>query len=213
MSLSDVVARAADRFGADGVHIDFYDDNGPVPEGVIGELAVSGPAVSPGYHNPSGRDDLAKTHIGGRLHSGDLGFRSSDGHIHLTGRSRDMIITGGYNVYPREVEESIADIDGVAEVVVVGLPDSLWGQRIVAGYTTTPDATVTDDDVRAHSRRLLPDFKRPKAVHRLRSLPLTALGKADRVRAATLLASYDQKPSGTTSSAKTELAITRKGAP
>ncbi|MHA3021819.1 class I adenylate-forming enzyme family protein [Mycobacterium sp. BMJ-28] len=179
----------------DGVHIEFHDDHGPVPDGAIGELVVSGPAVSAGYHNPDGREDLAKTHIGGQLRSGDLGFRSLDGYIYLTGRNKDMIITGGYNVYPREVEEAIAGIEGVADVVVVGLPDSLWGQRIVVGFTVAPDATVTDDQVLARSRQRLSDFKRPKAVHRLVSLPLTAMGKVDRTQATLLLAAYDRTPS------------------
>lgn len=168
------------------VQIEFVGDAGKVADGAVGELVLAGPAVSPGYHNAQRRSDLAKLHLDGRLHSGDLGFRSAGGYVHLTGRREDMIITGGYNVYPREIEETIAGIPGVGEVVVVGLSDPLWGQRIAAAYTVLPGAVVTDDEVLAESRRRLPDFKRPKAVQRVQSLPLTALGKVDRTQAISL---------------------------
>ncbi|CAM2849383.1 AMP-binding protein [Prescottella defluvii] len=158
-----------------------------VPEGEIGELVITGPAVSPGYHNACTRTDLGKSHVDGHLFSGDLGYRDPDGYIHLTGRSKDMIITGGYNVYPREVEEAISAIPGVDDVVVVGLPDEVWGQRIVAAYTSAADTGVADAVVLAESRTRLPDYKRPKAAHRVDRLPLTALGKVDRAAAAELL--------------------------
>lgn len=166
--------------------IAFHALGGTVPDGEIGELVVAGPAVSPGYHNAGTRTDLGKSHVGGRLYSGDLGYRDPDGYIHLTGRSKDMIITGGYNVYPREVEEAISAIPGVDDVVVVGLPDEVWGQRIVAAYTSA-DTTVEDGVVLAQSRTRLPDYKRPKSAHRVDRLPLTALGKVDRAAAAELL--------------------------
>lgn len=166
--------------------IAFHALGGTVPDGEIGELVVAGPAVSPGYHNAGTRTDLGKSHVDGRLYSGDLGYRDPDGYIHLTGRSKDMIITGGYNVYPREVEEAISAIPGVDDVVVVGLPDEVWGQRIVAAYTSA-DTTVEDSVVLAQSRTRLPDYKRPKSAHRVDRLPLTALGKVDRAAAAELL--------------------------
>lgn len=158
-----------------------------VPDGEVGELVVAGPAVSPGYHNACTRTDLGKSHVDGSLYSGDLGYRDPDGYVHLTGRSKDMIITGGYNVYPREVEEAISAIPGVDDVVVVGLTDEVWGQRIVAAYTSSADKRLDDGVVLAESRRRLPDYKRPKATHRVDSLPLTALGKVDRAAAAKLL--------------------------
>ncbi len=166
--------------------IEFRAEEVCCPDGEIGELVVSGAAVSPGYHNADTRTDLGKSHVDGFLYSGDLGYRDAGGYIHLTGRSKDMIITGGYNVYPREVEEAISAIPGVDDVVVVGLPDDLWGQRIVAAYTSA-DADLTDAAVLSDSRTRLPDYKRPKAVHRVDKLPLTALGKVDRSAAAVLL--------------------------
>ncbi|GAA4471875.1 long-chain fatty acid--CoA ligase [Rhodococcus olei] len=167
--------------------IEFRGHGVTVADGEIGELVVAGPAVSPGYHNAGTRTDLGKSHVDGCLYSGDLGYRDPDGYIHLTGRSKDMIITGGYNVYPREVEEAISAIPGVDDVVVVGLPDEMWGQRIVAAYTSAAEAGVDDAVVLAESRTRLPDYKRPKAAHRVDRLPLTALGKVDRAAAAELL--------------------------
>ncbi|WP_430334260.1 class I adenylate-forming enzyme family protein [Rhodococcus sp. ACT016] len=186
------VVENADVLGSVGracpqVRVEFRRDGTVVADGEVGELVVAGPAVSPGYHNADARTDLGKSHADGHLYSGDLGYRAPDGYIHLTGRSKDMIITGGYNVYPREVEEALAGIPGVADVVVAGLPDPLWGQRIVAGYTTSPGSSVDDHDVLAEGRLRLPDFKRPKVVHRMDALPLTPLGKVDRAAAARLL--------------------------
>lgn len=169
--------------------IEIRENNRPVADGVVGELVINGPAVSPGYHDAYGRKDLGKNHIDGDLHSGDLGFRGADGYIRLTGRSNDMIISGGYNVYPREVEEALATIPGVGDVVVVGLPDPIWGQRIAAVYTGVDGRPVGEATVLAESRRRLPDFKRPKSAHLVDALPLTALGKVDRAAATRMLAS------------------------
>ncbi|MDL9948902.1 class I adenylate-forming enzyme family protein [Gordonia sp. ABSL11-1] len=167
------------------VDIEFREDHRICVDGQVGELVVSGPAVSQGYHNAASRTDLGKSHTDGCLYSGDLGYRAACGYIHLTGRSKDMIITGGYNVYPLEVEEALSAIPGVHDVVVVGLPDPVWGQRIVAAYTGD---TANETAVLAESRRRLPDFKRPKSVHRVETLPLTPLGKVDRAHASLLLA-------------------------
>lgn len=176
-----------------GFDIEFRDGDRPVADGEIGELAVSGPAVSPGYHNAGARTDLGKSHADGVLYSGDLGFRAATGYLHLTGRRKDMIITGGYNVYPREVEEAISAVAGVNDVVVVGLPDPLWGQRIVAAYSVEVGAGLDDASVLAESRHRLPDYKRPKSVHQVEALPLTPLGKVDRASATRMLEHITQE--------------------
>lgn len=176
-----------------GVEIEFCDGGETVADGQIGELVVSGPSVSPGYHNAETRTDLGKSHDKGLLYSGDLGFRATNGYLHLTGRSKDMIITGGYNVYPREIEEELSAIPGIKDVVVIGLPDPLWGQRIVAAYTVESTMTIDEPSAMAECRRRLPDFKRPKSVHHVDDLPLTPLGKIDRVSATRLLEQLTQK--------------------
>ncbi|MRH89406.1 AMP-binding protein [Nocardia sp. SYP-A9097] len=178
-----------------GVDIDFQADHVPVPDGQTGELVIRGAAVSPGYHNADSRTDLGKSHAGDRLYSGDLGFRTADGYIHLTGRGKDMIITGGYNVYPLEVEQALRAIADLTDVVAVGLPDPVWGQRILVAYTAAPNTSLDEDRVLAESRLLLPDYKRPKSVHRLHAFPLTPLGKVDRVAVARILSPLTVEPS------------------
>lgn len=178
-----------------GIEIEVRGGDVPVADGEVGELVISGPAVSPGYHNAGARTDLGKSHADGVLHSGDLGYRAATGCVHLTGRSKDMIITGGYNVYPREVEEAISAVAGVIDVVVVGLPDPLWGQRVVAAYTVEPGAALDDGSVLAESRNRLPDYKRPKSVHQVDMLPLTPLGKVDRASATRMLEHITQQAS------------------
>lgn len=155
-------------------------------DGASGELTIGGPMVSPGYHDAGGRDDLGKAFANRRLFSGDLGHYDN-GYLYLTGRAKDMIITGGYNVYPREVEEVLLGLPGVADAVVVGLPDAVWGQRVVAGVVPAAEATSTPEQLREACRDRLADYKRPKTVTLLDALPLTALGKVDRAAATNLL--------------------------
>lgn len=171
----------------DGVEVAIRAQGRILPRGSIGEVVVGGAAVSPGYHAAQGRTDLGKAHVDGHLHTGDLGFLDAAGRLHLTGRRTDLIITGGYNVQPREVEEVLAFVPGVHDVVVVGVPDPSWGQRLVAAYSVSGDRDVAPQALMEAARSRLPDYKRPKAVHRVEALPLTPLGKVDRVRTLALL--------------------------
>jgi acyl-CoA synthetase (AMP-forming)/AMP-acid ligase II len=157
------------------------DDAGrPVPDGEPGEVVVGGDPVTPGYFNAAGRTDLGKTFIGGRLRTGDVGRLGDGGRLWLTDRRNDMIITGGYNVYPREIEDVITRVDGIADAAVVGLADPQWGQRITAAYTCSPGRRVEPEEVLRHCRAALPAHKRPKSVHPMDSLPLNATGKISR---------------------------------
>ena len=152
-----------------------------------GELAVRGPVVTPGYWNADTRTDLGKAWDGDWLLTGDVG-RIDDGRLWLTDRRGDMIISGGYNIYPREVEDVLTQVDGVLQCAVVGLPDDLWGQRLVAAVTVA-DGHRSDVVARADlACRELASHKRPKAVHVVDELPLGATGKIDRRAVARLLA-------------------------
>jgi acyl-CoA synthetase (AMP-forming)/AMP-acid ligase II len=153
-----------------------------------GEVAARGDVVTPGYWNAERRDDLGKSFEDGWLLTGDVG-RLEDGYLWLTDRRGDVVISGGYNIYPREVEEAVATAPGVVQCAAVGLPDPLWGQRLVVavvGELGDPEAVV------ARACVGLAPHKRPKEVHVLPELPLGATGKIDRRAVARLL----QGPSG-----------------
>ena len=159
---------------ATGVELRIADDTGEaLPPGEIGEVLVRGRAVMSGYWSG---DSGARPIRDGWLHTGDLGRIAPDGHLYLVDRKGDMIITGGYNVYPREVEEALAAAEGVEQVAVVGLADPEWGQRIVAYYT----GPAEESDVDAHARRELASYKKPKEYRRLEAFPLNSTGKIDK---------------------------------
>jgi long-chain acyl-CoA synthetase len=106
---------------------------------------------------------------------GDIGHLDADGYLYLSGRRHDLIISGGVNVYPAEVEAALLEVDGVAEVAVFGVTDEAWGERVVAAVVGSPQLDL--DDVRAHAARRLAPYKRPKAYVRADDLPHTATGK------------------------------------
>ena len=130
-----------------------------------------------GYYNAEQRSDLSKAVVDGWLHTGDLGRLSEDGHLWLIDRKGDMIISGGYNIYPREVEDVIAEVLGVDEVAVLGVDDADWGQRVVALVTARPGAEVDPERVREHCATRMASYKKPKEVRVVREFPLNSTGK------------------------------------
>lgn len=151
------------------------DDDGPLPAGEIGEVLVRGPTVMAGYlNNP---EATAQTLRGGWLHTGDVGFLDEEGFLTLRDRSKDLVISGGANIYPREVEEVLARHPAVAEVSVVGAPDAEWGECVVAFVVVRPgmqaDAAELDGLCLDHIAR----FKRPKRYVYLDALPKNATEK------------------------------------
>ena len=161
-----------------GVEIRVVDEDGrPVLAGETGEVVTRGDHVMRGYWNADNREDLSKSLRDGWLHTGDLGRMNDDGHLWLVDRKGDMIISGGYNIYPREVEEVVAEAPGVAEVVVMGISDADWGQRIVALVTARPGANVDETAVLEHCRQRMASYKKPKEVRVLESFPLNSTGK------------------------------------
>jgi len=156
-----------------GVELSIMDDSGRIlPPGEIGEVVTRGDHVMPGYWtDPAGT--VRAVDADGWLHTGDLGRLDGSGRLWLVDRKGDMIITGGYNVYPREVEDVIAEVPGVREVAVVGLADPDWGQRIVALYVGEPDPAT----IEGHCRARLASYKKPKEIRRVDRFPLNATGK------------------------------------
>jgi long-chain acyl-CoA synthetase len=143
---------------------------------IDGELAVRGPQVFAGYWaDADGADGRTE---GGWFLTGDLAEMDDDGYFTIVGRKKDLIIAGGFNIYPGEVEEVIAQLDGVAECVVVGLPDRYRGETVKAYVVRRPDVELDERAVTAHCERHLSAYKVPKLVEFRAELPRSAVGKA-----------------------------------
>lgn len=152
----------------------------PLPPGEIGEIEVRGPHVFAGYWN---RPDATAEAFDadGWFKTGDLGWVSDDGYYTITGRARELIISGGYNIYPRELEDVLAQHPGVAEVAVLGLPDPEMGEQVVAVVVPRPDAARPSvEDLIAFSRERLASYKKPRRVVFAETLPRNALGKVQK---------------------------------
>jgi long-chain acyl-CoA synthetase len=146
----------------------------PGPEHV-GELLYRGPTIMKGYYGDP--EATAAALRDGWLHTGDLGWMDEDGFVFVVDRKKELIIRGGYNVYPREVEEVIAAHPAVSEVAVVGRPHPRHGQEIVAVVSHRPGTAVSAEEIVAHARRSLAAYKYPREVVVLAELPKTATGK------------------------------------
>jgi O-succinylbenzoic acid--CoA ligase len=149
--------------------------NGTVSADEVGEILVRGPTVSPGYV----ANQAHCVSSDGWLHTGDRGRLDSEGFLYVLGRADEMIISGGENIYPAEVETVLQQHPAVAEACVFGIPDTRWGQAVAACVRLRPHLTVSDDALRAHARRLLAGFKVPRQVHFVVEFPRTAAGKVD----------------------------------
>lgn len=154
-----------------------------VPRGEVGEVVARAPYVMCGYLGLP--EQTAAALAGGWLHTGDLGRIDADGYVFLVDRMKDMIISGGMNVYCTEVENAIADVGGVGQVAVVGVAHADWGEAVVAFVVAPEQSTTTDvdglaDAVRARCKQILSAYKQPKAVEVVPHLPLTVYGKVDK---------------------------------
>ena len=160
-----------------GMEVAALDDQcQPVAAGVQGELCTRGPAVFAGYwDNPQANEQAFR---GGWFHTGDLGVVDERGFVTITGRSSDMYISGGSNVYPREIEEALLTMPGIAEAVVFGVPDPQWGELGVAVLVARdPMAAIVPDQVLAHLEPLLAKYKWPRSIAFWPSVPKSAYGK------------------------------------
>lgn len=147
----------------------------PLGPGQEGEVVVRGDIVMPGYwNNPEASAEALR---GGWLHTGDIGMFDEQGYLFLLDRAKDMIISGGNNVYPREVEEIIIQHPAVADVVVCGIPDPYWGEAVHAVVVRQPGTDVSDRDIIAHCAQSLAGYKKPKAVDFVDALPVSGYGK------------------------------------
>lgn len=156
--------------------IKVFDEKGQeLPPGQQGEIVVKGPTVMKGYWNLP--EETAKAIKDGWLYTGDIGYMDEDGYFYITGRKKDIIIRGGENVSPVEVEEILLQHPAVAEAGVVGIPDAVYGEEIKAFVAIKPDKRVTEDELIAFCKDRLPSFKLPKKIQFTKSLPKNLLGK------------------------------------
>jgi fatty-acyl-CoA synthase len=154
------------------------DDGTEVAPGESGELCVRGPLVMAGYWNRP--DETEKALEGGWLHTGDVARQDVDGFLTIVDRKKDMIISGGFNVYPREIEDVIATHSSVAAVAVVGVPDEKWGEAVKAVVVLRDGATVDIHELIAFVKERKGSHHAPKSVDIVDSLPLSPLGKPDK---------------------------------
>jgi malonyl-CoA/methylmalonyl-CoA synthetase len=145
----------------------------------IGQIQVAGPNVFQGYWQMPEKT-AAEFTADGFFITGDLGRIDSDGYVHIIGREKDVIITGGYNVYPKEVESVIDAFDGVAESAVYGLPDPDLGERVTAAIVATADTVIDRAALERHMAEQLARYKRPNAVMLVSALPRNAMGKVQK---------------------------------
>jgi long-chain acyl-CoA synthetase len=147
-----------------------------VPRGSVGQILVRGPIVMQGYWNQPAL--TAEALRGGWMHTGDGGYMDEDGFVFIVDRIKDMIITGGENVYSAEVENAIYRHPAVAMCAVIGVPDDRWGERVHAVISLKPGQTTTEADIVAHCRGLIAGYKCPRSVSvRTEPLPLSGAGK------------------------------------
>ena len=151
-----------------------------VPAGEAGELLVKAPQVMERYFRRPAETETA--FLDGWLRTGDLARRHADGFLEIVGRTKDMIVTGGFNVYAREVEMALEEHPEVAAAAVYGLPHPKWGEAVTASVVLTPDAAAGESDLIDHVRARKGAYQAPKALNFLPHLPMTAIGKVDKTR-------------------------------
>src|ERR1700761_3668526 len=173
----DLAARLASCGRArSGLEIRVLDEaDRELSRGQTGQICVRGASVMRGYWERP--EETLETLRGGWLHTGDIGYMDSHGYVYILDRSKDMIISGGANVYPREVEEVLIQHPAVSEVCVIGVPHDIWGEAVKALVVSEPRATVTEEALTRFVGERLADYKRPRSVDFVGEIPKNAYGK------------------------------------
>ena len=162
-----------------GQTIRIADDNGnSVPHGEAGEVLIAGPTVMRGYLNRP--EETAKTIVDGWLHTGDIGRFDEDGYLSLVDRAKDMIIRGGENIYPKEIEAVVYELPEIAEAAVVGRASDIYGEEPVLFAAPNAGATITVEQILDHCRKNLSKYKLPVDITVVDALPKNAVGKLDK---------------------------------
>jgi fatty-acyl-CoA synthase len=152
-----------------------------LPRGMVGEICTRGYLVMKGYYNDP-KSTAEAIEPDGWLHSGDLGLIDENGYVRMTGRIKEMIIRGGENIYPREIEEYLHRCPGIADVQVIGVPDAKYGEEVMAWVKLKHGATLTEQEIKSFCKRQIADFKIPRHVRFVDSFPMTGSGKIQKFR-------------------------------
>jgi fatty-acyl-CoA synthase len=164
-----------------GFEVRVVDDAGrDVPDNEPGEIVMRGDCVAVGYYKQP--EIQADTYRNGWFHTGDIGRRDDAGYYYLMDRKKDLIITGGMNVYPAEVEQFVYEFDEVYECAVVGLPHNHWGEAVTAFVVLREDVEVTGEQIRERLHDKLSDYQVPKDVVIVEALPRTMFGKLHKIQ-------------------------------
>lgn len=168
-----LVAAGRPILGTEVRVVDTHDQ--PVPNGTIGEVLARGPQMMTGYWKQP--EATAEALRGGWMHTGDAGVLDDEGYLFIQDRVKDMVVSGGENIYPRAVEDVLFQHPAVAEVAVIGVPDEQWGETIKAVVVLRPGMTATEEDMMDFCRGKLGGFERPRSVDFVAALPRTPSGK------------------------------------
>jgi len=179
--------RAVDKAGSAGkpsMHNEIRiagEGGGEKPPGEAGEILVRGPAVTAGYWDAP--EKTAETVVDDWLHTGDIGYIDEEGFLYVSGRKKEMIISGGMNIFPAEIEDVLRRHDAVLDAAVIGLPDERWGERVCAVIEVNPDGPAPEEAVLIDfCREHLASYKKPTQVIEIDELPRTPSGKAQKFR-------------------------------
>jgi fatty-acyl-CoA synthase len=157
------------------------DENQPVAKDEAGEICVRAPLVMEGYNGLP--EQTAEAFAGGWLHTGDVGRFDEEGFLHIVDRKKDMIVTGGFNVFPREIEDVISAHPAVAQVAVIGVPEERWGEAVKAVVILRPGQEGSEElaaELKAAVKAAKGAVQSPKSVDFVSAIPLSALGKPDK---------------------------------
>ena len=182
VNCGNIAGRRPPKYGSIGLcyqkfnTIKIFDDKDrELPTGETGELVIKGPGVMKGYWNKPA--ETAEAIRNGWLHTGDIGHIDEDGYIFITDRKKDMIISGGENIFPREIENILYQHHAVLEAGVIGIPDSVYGEVVKAFVVLKSASEATVEELMNYCTEQLPKYKRPKAIQLMDALPKSAVGK------------------------------------
>ncbi|HLZ20479.1 MAG TPA: AMP-binding protein, partial [Smithellaceae bacterium] len=182
VNAGNVAGRRPPKYGSIGLcyqkfnTMKIFDENDrELPPGQTGEIVIKGPGIMKGYWNKP--DETAQAIRNGWLHTGDIGHVDEDGYFFITDRKKDLIIRGGENIFPKEIENILYQYPAVLEASVIGIPDPVYGETVKAFVVLKEKDAATDEDLMAYCRDQLPAYKRPTIIRIIDAMPRSAVGK------------------------------------